>query len=84
MRTEAPTEVYLTPQQAGQYIGVTARTLIEWRRTGRGPEYVRLGNGPTGRVRYERAKLDAYMHSRTQTSTSAESAVFTDLRGFPC
>ena len=72
MHTDTLTREYLTPQQSGTYLGVTERTLTEWRRTGRGPKYVRLG-GPTGRVRYERAELDSFMRSKMFSSTSAET-----------
>jgi hypothetical protein len=60
---------YLTPSQAGAYIGFTERALIEWRRRGIGPAYSRVGT----RVRYSRSELDAYMRERMHTSTSTES-----------
>jgi predicted DNA-binding transcriptional regulator AlpA len=73
MQDDATRPTYLTPAQAGQVLGVSERALVEWRRTGRGPRYVRLG-GPTGRVRYASDELDHYMSSRMFVSTSAESS----------
>jgi hypothetical protein len=64
---------YLPPSQAGVVLGVAERTLTEWRRTGRGPRYTRLG-GPSGRVRYEIGALHRWMAEREHTHTAAESA----------
>jgi predicted site-specific integrase-resolvase len=73
MQTDAVPREYFPPQQAGQYIGVTERTLVEWRRRGTGPHYIRFG-GPTGRVRYARADLDTFMERQKHSSTSDEAA----------
>jgi predicted DNA-binding transcriptional regulator AlpA len=72
MHTDTTAREYLTPQQAGHYVGLTERTLTEKRRNGTGPRYTRLG-GPTGRVRYSRQELDRWMESRTFESTSGET-----------
>jgi predicted DNA-binding transcriptional regulator AlpA len=63
---------YLTPKQAGLLIGVKERTLVEWRRNGRGPKYVRLGE-LTGRVRYSRSEIDRWVSSRMYAHTTQES-----------
>lgn len=74
MTREQQQRVYLlTAAQAGEILGVAANTLRDWRRTGRGPRYVRLG-GPTGRVRYCRQELNRWVHSQEYDNTSAESA----------
>lgn len=71
MHTAAPPRTYLSPPETAGYLSIATRTLTEWRRSGRGPTYVRLG-GPTGRVRYERAALDDWMRARQHTRTAAE------------
>lgn len=48
---------FLTIEQAAQYLGLSYHTLNLWRKTGKGPEYIKL---PTGRVRYEVNALDAW------------------------
>jgi len=73
MRTEARSTRYLSPADAAVYLGLTERGLAEWRRTGRGPKYSRLG-GPTGRVRYDVEELDRWMTEREFAHTSEESA----------
>lgn len=57
MPFELSTE-YLSPQQAGAYLGVTRATLKAWRSTGRGPVYSRMG---LRLIRYRRNDLDAYI-----------------------
>ena len=37
------TEALLTPTQAAAYLGVTDRTLWNWRANGIGPDYLDLG-----------------------------------------
>lgn len=58
-------------QTAARLIGMTPRTLQEWRRTGTGPRYARISSRC---VRYRIADLDTWTAERTHTSTAAESA----------
>ena len=76
IHTPALARTYLSPAEAAQYLGITTRTLAEWRRTGRGPAYVRLA-GPTSRVRYDRADLDRWMRARLHAQTAAERSAVT-------
>jgi hypothetical protein len=48
---------------AAAYIGVSRKTLSNWRALGEGPPYVRLGK-PGGRVVYRVADLDRYLADR--------------------
>jgi excisionase family DNA binding protein len=51
----------LRPTQAARYLGISTRTLQEWRLTGHGPAFFRM----TARaVRYRRAALDEWLMSR--------------------
>jgi predicted site-specific integrase-resolvase len=58
--------VTLGPDEAARRLGVESSTLANWRWSGRGPKYVKLG----GRVRYRAADLAEYLDSRTRRSTS--------------
>ncbi len=56
----------LTPEDAAQHLGVSARTLATWRSTGRHAlPYVKVG----ARVRYRRTDLDAWLSSRMHEHT---------------
>lgn len=77
MTTENVTR-FFAPPEAATYLGVTPRTMLEWRRTGRGPRYVRLG-GPSGRVRYDVEELDRFMTAATFEHTAAERAAGSDV-----
>ena len=71
MTADQTPQAYFTPRQTARYIGVTVRTLTEWRRVGGGPAFVRLGLR-TGRVRYSKRELDNWMAQRQHAHTAAE------------
>lgn len=77
MHTATLPQMYFSPAEAAKYLGITTRTMAQWRRTGRGPTYARLG-GLTSRVRYEKSQLDQWMHSKQQTQTVAERSAALD------
>ena len=58
----------LSTENAARYLGLSARTLNNWRWLGggRGPAFVRLGRS----VRYDVRTLDAWIAGRTFDSTS--------------
>ena len=58
----------LTPAMLSARIGQTERTLSEWRITGTGPAYIRVGRG----VRYRPEAVDAWLLSRERQSTAGE------------
>jgi excisionase family DNA binding protein len=60
-----------TPQEAAEYVRLKERTLADWRYRGCGPRYIRI-SGRT--VRYRQSDLDAWLATRTRTSTSASDA----------
>ena len=55
---------------AGQYLGVSPKTLANWRVSGIGPAFRRHG----GRILYAVADLDAWSAARTFRSTSEADA----------
>jgi predicted DNA-binding transcriptional regulator AlpA len=58
----------LTPPALAGQLDVTERTLSEWRITGRGPAFIRLGKT----VRYRSAAVEAWLLSQEHRSTSEE------------
>ena len=61
----------MTGEQAAAYIGILPGTLATWRSTGRyAIPYQKIG----AKVFYRRADLDAWLASRTATSTAAHLA----------
>ncbi|MFF9117284.1 helix-turn-helix transcriptional regulator [Streptomyces massasporeus] len=54
----------LTPRELAEELGVSIQTLANWRWTGVGPRYTKLGNGRTSPVRYQRADVDAWLQAR--------------------
>ena len=58
----------LTTEHAAQYLGISPRTLNNWRWMGggKGPAFVRVGRA----VRYSVQTLDAWVAGRTFDSTS--------------
>jgi hypothetical protein len=48
-----------TPQQVSEYLQIPVATLKDWRVSGRGPRYRKVGHA----VRYLWADIDAYVES---------------------
>jgi predicted DNA-binding transcriptional regulator AlpA len=57
-------ETKLSPRQLAEELGVSPQTLANWRWSGIGPRYTKLGDGRTARVRYRRADVDAWLKAR--------------------
>jgi len=49
----------LTPAQVAVQLGISEKTLANWRSLGHGPDSMKLG----GRVRYEEAAVDAFIEA---------------------
>ena len=58
----------ITPDTLAERLGTKRRTIDEWRITGRGPKFIRIGRG----VRYAPDAVDAWLRSQMRTSTSEE------------
>lgn len=50
----------LTSEQAAEFLGVTPRTLVNWRYKGRGPKFIRTG-AVHSRVLYRLRDLNAWL-----------------------
>jgi hypothetical protein len=60
----------LRPDEAAQIIGVSPKTLANWRCRGTGPQFIKLGGvrGSKAAVRYDRDALLSWLHKHTQDS----------------
>lgn len=60
----------ITPATLAEGLGTTERSLAEWRITGRGPKFIRVGRSP----RYRPEAVDEWLLAQEHTSTSEEAA----------
>jgi len=56
---------FLTTPQAAAYLGRKTRTLDDWRQTGFGPRFIKMGR----RVLYRMQDLAEFIDSRLRTNT---------------
>lgn len=69
--TTNPNPTLINPTETAQQINVTVKTLANWRSTGKYKlPYVRVGN----RIFYRQSDINAWLDSRTQTSTIGGAA----------
>ncbi len=54
--------VWLTPSQVSRIIGFQESTLANWRSSGKGPEFVKIG----ARVRYDEAVLTEWQAAQVR------------------
>jgi len=66
--TQPNTGQLMNQDQAASYLGLSPRTLEQWRLKGGGPAFVRMSQRC---VRYRQVALDAWLQAREVTSTSA-------------
>ena len=52
---------HLTRKEAAEYTGFTPNTLGKWATLGRGPRFIKIGEGRSSRVRYAISDLDAFL-----------------------
>ncbi|RWB91176.1 MAG: DNA-binding protein [Mesorhizobium sp.] len=64
---EANVEAFLASTDVAAVLGISAKTLANWRVRGCGPKYAKIGS----RVIYSPAELFAFVQSRTRSSTSS-------------
>jgi predicted DNA-binding transcriptional regulator AlpA len=68
-RKTPPTPQLVKEDAAADMLGTTVRTLQDWRLTGRGPRYAKLGRA----VRYDLADIRSWLESRKYQSTADEA-----------
>jgi len=64
----------MTEAQAADYLAVSVKSLQAWRFSGQGPEFIRLGGGRHGAIRYTVEALGAYIERRTLKNTGQRAA----------
>lgn len=57
----------MNQDQAASYLGVSPRTMEQWRLRGGGPSFVRIGPRC---IRYRQAALDSWLMAREVTSAA--------------
>ncbi|MFA1551643.1 helix-turn-helix transcriptional regulator [Actinomadura chokoriensis] len=57
-------EEELKPPEVAALVKVSEQTLANWRSRGYGPPYRKLSDGRSGRVRYRRSAVEAWLTSR--------------------
>jgi predicted site-specific integrase-resolvase len=55
----------MSAAEVAEYTGISVDRLNSWRKLGRGPIYVKMGEGPNGAVRYPRESLRQYVRANT-------------------
>jgi predicted DNA-binding transcriptional regulator AlpA len=55
---------FLTREQLAGEIGVSTKTLDNWRVINKGPQFRKFGAGRKAAVRYERADIEAWLASQ--------------------
>lgn len=70
-RASDAADVVLTPEQAAEVLGVSTRTLSNWRSAGIGPKWFRLADRL---IRYRRSELHAWLREQERRSEQTMSA----------
>ncbi len=60
----------LNEREVAALLGVSVRTVQEWRQSGQGPPFLKLSSRKRGAVRYDPADVQAYMTRRRVRSTA--------------
>ncbi len=74
LKIPPPPKPYLNSQEAADILRISIRTLERMRVEGTGPKYLKAGAGTRSRVLYRQADLDAWLESRSFSSTSEYTA----------
>lgn len=62
----------LTPKQVKADYGFSPQTLANWRWMSIGPAYIKTSPGRSGRIRYKRSAVEAWLTAQTvQTGDAA-------------
>lgn len=75
MESDHVLEEFLTPfQVAAQYPGITVQTLANWRWAGTGPDYIKTTPARSGRIKYRRSAIDAWLDANTVRTAGRAAA----------
>jgi hypothetical protein len=59
------TDELLSPRQVHVEYGFSPQTLANWRWSGLGPSYIKQTPGRSGRVKYRRSAIEAWLEAQT-------------------
>lgn len=67
MKVDHPVErdELLTPKQVHEQYGFNPQTLANWRWCGQGPSYIKTSPARSGRVKYRRSAIEAWLNAQT-------------------
>lgn len=66
------TDPLLSPKEVQAEYGFSPQTLANWRWMDTGPAYIKTTPGRSGRIRYKRSALEAWLNAQTvQTGGAA-------------
>lgn len=68
------TQLTVTESQLAERLGVSVRTLQNWRWQGIGPRYFKLSPGRGGRVRYRVTDIEAWENAKVAEQTGGDAA----------
>lgn len=63
----------ITEEELADLVGWSLDWVRKQRRSGNGPDYIRLGGGK-GHIRYRQSAVDAWLDERTHESAAAEAS----------
>jgi hypothetical protein len=68
---EAKDDGLLSPKQVQDKYGFSVQTLANWRWMGTGPDYIKTSAARSGRVKYRRRSIEAWLDASTVTAGGA-------------
>ncbi len=66
-----PPKTHLTRREASEYTGFREQTLAKWASTGKGPQFTKIGEGRSARVRYAIVDLDRFLRGGAALESGA-------------
>jgi hypothetical protein len=63
---ELSSHEFLTPEEAGELVGISPSALEKHRLHGTGPRYYKMGPGPTAKILYRRQDLLAWRETSSE------------------
>ena len=66
----------LNTAEAAQLLKCREQTLRKQRMQGRGPRFIRMGDGPNARVCYRLSDIRTWIDRRVRTSTAEDRAAY--------
>lgn len=73
-----PEVLFVDTREAAKILSLTPGTLRTWRCTGKGPEFIKTGEGRTAKVLYPVTALKAWAESRKKSNSIQRGRVNDD------